>query len=84
MIRPLPASRRPRVELEPPAIRELRSRTPLRPTFENVFVSPEGVIVRVSDGAVGHVAFNGAIDVRQRDGVLTVRIGDLTLEFETR
>src|SRR5215472_4699813 len=47
----------------PPAIEGLRSRTPLRKTFENVFVSPDGVIIRVSDGAVSHVAFNGSIDV---------------------
>jgi hypothetical protein len=66
------------------SIRGVRSGTPLRPTFENVYVSPEGVIIRASDGAVGHVAFNGPVDVRHRDGALTLRIGDVVLEFETR
>lgn len=64
-----------------PLIRGLRPGAVLRPTFENVYVSPEGVIVRVSDGAVSHVAFNGAVDVRQRDGVVTIRVGDVVLEF---
>jgi hypothetical protein len=67
----------------PPAIRGLRSKTTLRPTFENVYVSPDGVIVRVSEGAVSHVAFNGPVDLRRRDGVVTVRVGDVVLEFET-
>jgi hypothetical protein len=74
----------PRPEPEPPQIRELRSRVPLRPTFPDVYLSPEGVIVRVADGAVSHVSFNGSIDLRQRDGVLTVRAGDVVLEFDTR
>jgi hypothetical protein len=65
-----------------PAIRALRSRTQLRPTFENVYVSPEGVILRVSEGDVSHVTFEGSIDLRRRDGVLTVRIGDVVLEFD--
>jgi hypothetical protein len=72
------AEERPR-----PAIRGVRSSGPLRATFENVYVSPDGVIVRVAEGAVSHVAFNGAVDVRRRDGVLTVRVGDVVLEFET-
>ena len=64
-----------------PLIRGLRPGTVLRPTFENVYVSPEGVIVRVSDGAVSHVAFNGPVDVRQRDGMVTIRVGDVVVEF---
>src|SRR6266545_834791 len=39
---------RERREQEQPAIRELRSRTPLRATFPDVYLSPDGVIVRVS------------------------------------
>jgi hypothetical protein len=86
VIRPLPAPRpaAPRPDEEVPAIKGLRSRTPLRRTFENVYVSPDGVIVRVSDGAVSHVAFNGPVDVRHRDGVLTVRVGDVVLELRAR
>jgi len=74
----------PRPERQAPAIRELRSRTELRPTFENVYVSPDGVIVRVARGEISHVTFNGPVDVRRRDDVLTVRVGDLVLEFEIR
>jgi hypothetical protein len=88
---PAPASTPLRPSASSPArgegrvsIRGVRSGTPLRPTFENVYVSPEGVIIRASDGAVGHVAFNGPVDVRHRDGALTLRIGDVVLEFETR
>jgi len=79
-----PASRPAPTRAEPPQpeVRELRSRTVLRPTFPNVYLSPDGVILRVSDGGVEHVTFNGSVDVRQRDGVLTVRVGDLVLEFE--
>lgn len=76
----MPAQRR--AEPPQPEVRELRSRTVLRSTFPNVYLSPEGVILRVSGGGVEHVTFNGAIDVRQRDGVLTVRVGDLVLEFD--
>jgi hypothetical protein len=47
-----------------------------------VYVSPDGVIVRAADGAVSHVAFNGPVDVRSRDGVVTVRVGDVVLEFK--
>jgi hypothetical protein len=75
---PSPSTR----EAPTPRIRGLRAGTTLRPTFENVYVSPEGVIVRVSEGAVSHVAFNGPVDVRQRDGVVTVRVGDVVLEFD--
>lgn len=84
--RPAPPSRPtpPRREGVRPDIRELRSSTPLRSTFENVYVSPDGVIVRASDGHVGHVAFNGPVDVRHRDGILTLRIGDVVLEFQSR
>jgi hypothetical protein len=79
--RPAPAPRR--AEEKPrPVIRGVRSGTPLRPTFENVYVSPDGVIVRAADGAVSHVAFNGPVDVRSRDGVVTVRVGDVVLEFK--
>jgi hypothetical protein len=77
-----PAPRR--AEEKPrPVIRGVRSGTPLRPTFENVYVSPDGVIVRAADGAVSHVAFNGPVDVRSRDGVVTVRVGDVVLEFQS-
>lgn len=65
-----------------PAIAELRSGTPLRRAFENVSISPEGVLIRVDGGAVQHVTFNGPVDVRRRDGKLTVRVGDVTLEFD--
>ena len=68
----------------PPRIAELRSGGPLRRTFENVYVSPEGVLVRVSDGRVQHVTFNGPTDVRRRGRTLVVRIGDLVLEFDPR
>jgi hypothetical protein len=72
----------PRAERPQPEVRELRSRTTLRQTFPDVYLSPEGVIVRVAAGGVEHVTFNGAVDVRRRDGVLTVRIGDVVLEFD--
>ena len=66
-----------------PAVRELRSRTPLRRTFENVFTSPQGVIVRVSkDGSVSHVTFNGPVDIRRRGGEITIRAGDVLLELD--
>ena len=78
--RPAPPPSRPA-----PVIRELRSRIPLRKTFENVFTSPQGVIVRVSgDGSVDHVTFDGPIDIRRRAGVITVRAGDVVLELEQR
>src|SRR5215469_7477305 len=79
-----PASRPAPTRAEPPQpeVRELRSRTVLRPTFPNVYLSPDGVILRVSDGGVEHITFNGPVDVRQRDGVLTIRVGDLVLEFD--
>src|SRR5215472_484512 len=64
----------PRPEPRQPEVRELRSRTPLRPTFPDVYLSPEGVIVRAAGGGVEHVTFNGAVDVRRRDGVLTIRV----------
>jgi len=47
-----------------------------------VYLSPDGVILRVAEGGVEHVTFNGSVDVRQRDGVLTIRVGDLVLEFD--
>jgi hypothetical protein len=65
-----------------PEVRELRSRVALRQTFPDVYLSPEGVIMRVAGGGVEHVTFNGAVDVRRRDGVLTIRIGDVVLDFE--
>jgi hypothetical protein len=40
------------------------------------------VIVRAAGGGVEHVTFNGAVDVRRRDGVLTIRVGDVVLEFD--
>jgi len=68
-----------------PAIPELRSHTQLRRTFENVFTSPQGVIIRVSnDGSVDHVTFDGPVDVRRRGGVVTVRAGDVVLELMVR
>lgn len=68
---------------EPIAIHELRSRTPLRKTFENVFTSPQGVIVRVAkDGAVNHVTFDGPVDLRRRGAVVTIRAGDVVLELD--
>lgn len=75
---------RPAQRAQPPQpeVRELRSRVVLRPTFPDVYLSPDGVILRVSDGGAEHVTFNGPIDIRQRDGVLTVRVGDLVLEFD--
>jgi hypothetical protein len=79
---PRPAPARP--PAPQPEVRELRSRTSLRPTFPDVYLSPEGVILHVADGAVEHVTFNGAVDVRSRDGVLTIRVGDLVLEFDLR
>jgi hypothetical protein len=77
---PKPAS--PRPAPPQPEVRELRSRTALRSTFPDVYLSPEGVIVRVAGGGVEHVTFNGPVDVRRRDGVLTIRVGDVVLEFE--
>lgn len=68
-----------------PPVRELRSHTQLRKTFENVFTSPQGVIVRVSrDGSVDHVTFDGPVDIRRRAGVITVRAGDVVLDLEQR
>lgn len=65
------------------SIRELRSRTPLRKTFENVFTSPQGVIVRVAkDGAISHVTFDGPVDLRRRGAVVTIRAGDIVLELD--
>ena len=67
-----------------PAVRELRSHTPLRRTFENVFTSPQGVIVRVSrDGSVSHVTFDGPVDIRRRGGAVTIRAGDVVLDLTT-
>jgi hypothetical protein len=82
---PRPPGRKPappRPEPRQPEVRELRSRTALRSTFPDVYLSPEGVIVRVAGGGVEHVTFNGAVDVRRRDGVLTIRVGDVVLEFD--
>jgi hypothetical protein len=71
-------------EPEAPEVRELRSRTQLRQTFPGVYLSPEGVIVRVAGGGVSHVTFNGPVDIRRRDGMLTLRVGDIVLEFDTK
>ena len=68
---------------ERPAVNGLRSRTPLRRMFENVYVSPEGVILRLSDGEVRHVTFEGSVDVRRRGRTLVVRVGDVELAFPT-
>ena len=80
--RPAPRPAPARAPAPQPEVRELRSRTPLRPTFPDVYLSPEGVIVHVAEGGVEHVTFNGAVDVRSRDGVLTIRVGDVVLEFD--
>jgi len=82
--RPASPPARPRPERPQPEVRELRSRTTLRQTFPDVYLSPDGVIVHVADGGIEHVTFNGPVDVRRREGVLTVRIGDIVLEFDTR
>lgn len=82
---PPPISPAPDAPVSPaaPAVRELRSRTPLRRTFENVFTSPQGVIVRVSkDGSVSHVTFDGPVDIRRRGGEITIRVGDVELELD--
>lgn len=80
---PAPPPPAPPVSAAAPAIRELRSRTPLRKTFENVFTSPQGVIVRVSkDGSVNHVTFEGPVDIRRRGAALTIRAGDVVLELD--
>lgn len=82
---PPPISPAPAAPVSPaaPAVRELRSRTPLRRTFENVFTSPQGVIVRVSkDGSVSHVTFDGPVDIRRRGGEITIRVGDVELELD--
>jgi hypothetical protein len=80
---PAPPAPAPPVSAAAPAIRELRSRTPLRKTFENVFTSPQGVIVRVSrDGSVNHVTFEGSVDIRRRGRALTIRAGDVVLELD--
>jgi hypothetical protein len=79
---PAPKPAPARVERPQPEVRELRSRTPLRPTFPDVYLSPEGVIVRAAGGGVEHVTFNGPVDLRRRDGVLTIRVGDVVLEFD--
>jgi hypothetical protein len=78
---PKPAHPRPQPRQQP-EVRELRSRTALRPTFPDVYLSPDGVIVRVAGGGIEHVTFNGPVDVRRRDGVLTIRVGDVVLEFD--
>ena len=81
---PSPAAARPSppVAQPVPAIPELRSRTQLRKTFENVFTSPQGVILRISrDGSVDHMTFEGPVDIRRRGGVVTVRAGDVVLEL---
>ena len=82
--KPLPSPAPPsRPAAQPvPAIPELRSRTQLRKTFENVFTTPQGVIIRVSrDGSVDHITFDGPVDIRKRGGVVTVRAGDVVLEL---
>lgn len=66
-----------------PALRELRSHIPLRKTFENVFTSPQGVIVRVSqDGSLSHLTFDGPVDIRRRGRRITIRAGDVVLELD--
>lgn len=79
---PTPVPAQPPVE--PPQIAELRSAPPLRRAFENVYVSPSGVMLRLGrDGSLAHVTFSGRIEIRRRGNELTVRIGDVVLEFGT-
>lgn len=67
-----------------PHIAEVRSAPPLRRAFENVYISPSGVMLRLGrDGRLAHVTFNGRIDIRRRGPELTVRIGDVVLELGT-
>lgn len=80
--RPAPPPPEPPPPARQPEIRELRSAPPLRQTFENVYVSPAGVILRLGrDGALSEVAFNGPIDLRPRRGRITLRVGDVELEL---
>jgi hypothetical protein len=77
--RPRPAPPPPEPDVHIP---ELRSRTSLRKTFERVYVSPDGVILRLApDGSLHEIAFSGAVDIRRRGRVLTVKVGDVVLEF---
>ncbi len=78
-----PAPPPPPRDQVPEAIAELRSRVALRKTFENVFTSPQGVIIRVSkDGRVDHVTFDGPLDLRRRKGVINLRVGDVVLDLD--
>lgn len=84
-VSPAPVSPAPAapVSAAAPPVRELRSHTQLRKTFENVFTSPQGVIVRVSrDGSVDHVTFDGPVDIRRRGAAITIRAGDVVLELD--
>jgi hypothetical protein len=65
-----------------PQIEELRSHPPLRRAFENVYVTPAGVMLRLArDGTLVHVTFNGRVEIRRRGAAVTVRIGDVVLEL---
>jgi hypothetical protein len=52
--------------------------------MEHVYVTPDGVMIRLAEGHAGHVTFAGAVDIRRRDRTLTIRLGDVVLEFELR
>ncbi len=66
-----------------PPVRGLRSRTPLRRTFEDVYTSPRGVILTVSKtGTLSHLTFDGPVDIRRRRGVTTIRAGDVVLDVD--
>lgn len=84
--RPVPAppepGRRPVPEEPEPRLPELRSSTRLRRTFEGVYVSPQGVVLRVGkDGRLREVAFSGPVDLRRREGMIVVQVGDVELEL---
>jgi hypothetical protein len=78
---PAPLPPPPREE-QPLPIPELRSRTPLRKTFENVYVSPDGVILRLDpDGRVREVVFTGPVQVRRRAKGIRLTVGDVVLDL---
>jgi hypothetical protein len=78
-----PAPPPPPREEQPLPIPELRSRTPLRKTFENVYVSPDGVILRLDpDGGVREVVFTGPVQVRRRDKGIRLTVGDVVLDLD--
>jgi hypothetical protein len=80
--RPPPPRPEPPAPARMPEIRELRSAPAIRQTFENVYQSPAGVILRLArDGTLSEVAFNGPMDLRRRRDRITLRVGDVELEL---